>query len=57
MAKSKRVMVMAKCVCSICQQVATSRPGTLHAFCKGVVPMLAKLGMFHPTRKGVWTPV
>jgi hypothetical protein len=56
MAKSKRVMVMAKCVCSICQQVATSRPGTLHAFCKGVVPMLAKLGMFHPTRKGVWTP-
>ena len=60
MAKVKSKVVVKKCQCTVCGQVAFVQEGTSHFYCNGIKlvkplpPMFKDLRHPDPARKGMW---
>lgn len=58
--KIKAAMVVVKCECSVCGQVANAQPNTEHHYCRGIRLVGPLPGLFSglrkPDNKGTWLP-
>ena len=51
-----KAVVVVKCACSTCGQIANARAGSEHFSCTGF-SVKVPLGIKNPSRKGEWRPI